>query len=146
MNLHPDPLKQAQEVVFSWKRNKPHHPDIIFNGNMVKNALTKNFWECFSIVNSILMNILKEYLIKLVNLLVLFASSKIFTETSFLEIYKYFVRPHLDYGDIIYDKAFIHSFQKKLESIQYNAVLAITEAIRGISRKKIYPELGVESL
>ena len=47
-----------------------------------------------------------------------------------LQIYKSFVRPHLDYGDIIYDKAFIGYFQKKLESIQYNAALAITGAIR----------------
>ena len=35
-----------------------------------------------------------------------------------LQIYKSLVRPHLDYGDMIYDKAFIGSFQKKLESIQ----------------------------
>ena len=63
-----------------------------------------------------------------------------------LQIYKSFVRPHLDYGDIIYDKAFIGYFQKKLESIQYNAALAITGAIRGTSREKIYSELGLESL
>ena len=60
--------------------------------------------------------------------------------------YKSFVRPHLDYGDIIYDKAFIGPFQKKLESIQYNAALAITGSVRGTSREKIYSELGVESL
>ena len=36
MSFNPDPLKQAQEVIFSRKRNKPHHPDIIFNGNPVK--------------------------------------------------------------------------------------------------------------
>ena len=65
---------------------------------------------------------------------------------SLLQIYKFFVRPHLDYGDIIYDKAFIGYFQKKLESIQYNAALAITGAIRGTSREKIYSELGLESL
>ena len=35
----PDSLRQAQEVTFSWKRNRPNHPDIIFNGNPVK----KNF-------------------------------------------------------------------------------------------------------
>ena len=65
---------------------------------------------------------------------------------SLLEIYKSFVRPHLDYGDIIYDKAFIGYFQKQLETIQYNAALAIAGAIRGISREKIYSELGLESL
>ena len=55
-----------------------------------------------------------------------------------LQIYKFFVRLHLDYGDIIYDKACIGYFQKKLESIQYNAALAITEVIRGTFREKIY--------
>ena len=65
---------------------------------------------------------------------------------SLLQIYKSFVRPHLDYSDIIYDKAFTGCFQKKLEFIQYNAALAITGAIRGTSREKIYSELGLESL
>ena len=50
-----------------------------------------------------------------------------------LTIYKSFLRPHLDYGDVIYDRAFNESFQNKLDSIQYKAVLAITRAIRGSS-------------
>ena len=33
-----------------------------------------------------------------------------------------------------------------MESIQYNACLAITGAIRGTSREKIYQELGLEYL
>ena len=33
-----------------------------------------------------------------------------------------------------------------MESIQYNACLAITGAIRGTSREKAYQELGLESL
>ena len=56
------------------------------------------------------------------------------------------MRPHLDYGDIIYDKAFIGPFQNKPKSTQYNAALAIEGAIRGTSRKKTYSELGLESL
>ena len=43
-------------------------------------------------------------------------------------IYKAFVRPYLDYGDILYDQAYM-SFHHKLESIQYDAYLAITGAI-----------------
>ena len=38
------------------------------------------------------------------------------------------------------------SFQQKLESIQYNACLVITGAIQGISKEKIYPEIGLEPL
>ena len=63
-----------------------------------------------------------------------------------LTIYKSFLRPHLDYGNIIYDRAFNKSFQNKLESVQYDAALAITGAIRGSSREKLYQELGLESL
>ena len=42
-SFNPDPLKQAQEVILSRKKNKSHHPDIIFNRNPVKKALNKNF-------------------------------------------------------------------------------------------------------
>ena len=53
--------------------------------------------------------------------------------TSLLTIYKSFVRPHLDYGDVIYDQPNNSSLSDKIESVQYNAVLAITGAIRGTS-------------
>ena len=61
-------------------------------------------------------------------------------------ICKAFVIPYLGYGDILYDQAYNMSFHHKLESIQYNACLAITGAIRGISKEKRYQELGLESL
>ena len=61
-------------------------------------------------------------------------------------IYKAFVRPYLDYGDVLYDQVFNNSFPARIESIEYNACLAITGAIRGTSREKIYQELGLESL
>ena len=48
-----------------------------------------------------------------------------------------FIRPHLDYGDIIYDQAYNATFHQKLDSIQYKAALAITGAIRGTSKEKI---------
>ena len=63
-----------------------------------------------------------------------------------ITIYKSFVRPHLDYGDVIYDKPNVESFRSKLESVQYNAALAITGCIRGTSRERLYEELGLESL
>ena len=65
---------------------------------------------------------------------------------SLVTIYKSFIRPHLDYGDIIFDQAFNKSFHDNLESIQYNASLAITGARRGTSKEKLYQELGFESL
>ena len=63
-----------------------------------------------------------------------------------LTIRKCFVRPHLDYGDIIYEQAYNLSFHRKLESIQCNAALALTGTISGRSREKLYQGLGLESL
>ena len=65
---------------------------------------------------------------------------------SLLTICKAFLRPLLDYGGIIYDQPHNVSFCEKLESGQYKATLAITGAIQGTSRNKIYEELRAESL
>ena len=35
MSFNPDPNKQAQEVIFSRKRNKPNHPSLNFNNTVV---------------------------------------------------------------------------------------------------------------
>ena len=59
---------------------------------------------------------------------------------------KSFVRPILDYADIIYDKTFNESFKRKIEMVQYRAALVITGAIKGTSRDRLYQELGLESL
>ena len=66
--------------------------------------------------------------------------------SSLITLYKSFARPYLNYGNILYDQAYNMSFNWKLESIQYNACLGITGAIRGTSKKKLYQELGLESL
>ena len=63
-----------------------------------------------------------------------------------LRIYKSFVRPNLDYADIIFDKTNNKSFKSRIESIQYKACVAITGAIQGTSRERLYRELGLESL
>ena len=63
-----------------------------------------------------------------------------------MSIYKSFIRPHLDYADIIYDQPHNQSLSDRIESVQYNAALAITGAIRRTSRERLYQELGLESL
>ena len=63
-----------------------------------------------------------------------------------LTICKTFVRSHLDYADIIYDKPFNDSFKEKLEKVQFSASLIFTGAIKGTSRERLYKALGLESL
>ena len=62
-------------------------------------------------------------------------------KTSCPEDEKSFGRPHNDYGDVIYDQSYNNTFHQKMESVQYNGAIAITGAIRGSSREKLYQEL-----
>ena len=70
---------------------------------------------------------------------------QILPRQSLITIYKSFIQPHLDYGDIVYDRAFNESFHNYLKLIQYNAAIAITEAIRGTSSEKVFQGLGLKS-
>ena len=70
----------------------------------------------------------------------------IFPRTSLLTTYKSFIRPYLDYNDVVNDQPLNDAFSNKLETFQYNAALAITGAIKGTSREKVYQELGLEYL
>ena len=63
-----------------------------------------------------------------------------------LTIYKSFIRPHLDYGDILYDKPNNEIFPNKMEKVQYRTCLAITGGIQGTSRERFCDELGLHSL
>ena len=49
--------------------------------------------------------------------------------SSLRTIYKCFIRPHLDYGDMIYDQPNPSPLANKIESVQYNLALAITDTI-----------------
>ena len=57
-------------------------------------------------------------------------------------ICKSFLRPHLYYGDILYDKL-KKNFQNKLEKVQYKACLSIFGTIKGASRQEMYDKLGL---
>ena len=60
-----------------------------------------------------------KYITNKVNksIVLLFKLQVILPRRSLVTIYKSFIRPHLDYGDIIFDQAFNKSFHDNLESI-----------------------------
>ena len=68
------------------------------------------------------------------------------SRNSLLTIYKTFIRPILDYTDIIYETPLTESFKDKLEIVQCNAALVITGAFKGTLRDRIYREYGLEYL
>ena len=147
MNFNPDPTKQAQEVIFIRKTKKLPHPPLVFNNTNVTQSIYQKHLSIildskFTFENHIYMVTTK--INKTIGLLRKLQNP--LPRTALIKIYKAFVRPYLDYGDILYGQAFNLSFQQKLESIQFRACLAITDVIRGTSREKIYQELGLQSL
>ena len=147
MNFNPDTTKQVQEVIFSRKLKKTVHPPLLFNNASVTRISSQKH------LGIILDNQLKfDDHIKMVfrkiskTIGLLRKLHNLLPRAALITIYKAFIRPHLDYGDILYDQAYNVSFHQKLESIQYNACLAITGTIRGTSKEKLYQEIGLESL
>ena len=57
---------------------------------------------------------------------------------AFLPIYKSFIRPHLEYGDILYDKPNTDNFQKIMEKVLCRVFLAITGGIQQTSTERLY--------
>ena len=64
------------------------------------------------------------------------APKLIFSSKSSRVDHRSIIRPHLDYGDVIYGQPNNQDFINKLKVVQYNAALAITGAIRGRSKTK----------
>ena len=64
----------------------------------------------------------------------------IWTRTPSLTIYKSFIGPHLDYGDVMYDQPSNDAYFNKFETVQYNVALVSTGTIKSTSREKLYQD------
>ena len=144
MSFNPEPLKQAQEVIFTRKLQKKDYPPLYFNDSSVKETCTQKY---LGMLLGFRLDFQEHWksLLKEVNKTValLRKFQNILPRSPLLTIYKWFFRTHLGYGDINYDHVFNNSFHQKIESLQHSA---ITVAIRGTSREKIYQVLGLLSL
>ena len=129
MSLNHDPTKQVQEVVFSRKTTKKIHLKMFFNNIPVNKADSQKHLG-LHLDSKLYFDIHIKAILTKVNrtLSLLRKFHQLLPRPSLITIYKAFIRPHLNYGDVIFDQAFNNSFHQRLESIQCNAVLAITEA------------------
>ena len=149
MQFNPDPNKQANEVIFSriTNSNNLSHPHIKFNNNNISKCPHQKH---LGIVLDSKLNFsahVDQKIKKCNRMIGLIRRLSInLPRNALLIIYKSFVRPHLDYGDILYHKPNNENFQNKLEKVHDRACLAITGAIQGTSRIKLYDELGLHSL
>ena len=147
MLFNHDLTKQAQEVIFSRKTKKLLHPCLSFNDIPLKNSISQKHLGLTLDVKLNFVEHIKNITQKISKTMGLLRRFQpILPRSSLLTIYKIFIRSQLDFADVIYDQPCNSSFHEKLESIQCNACLTITGAIRGTSSEKLYQELGLESL
>ena len=138
-SFDPDIIKELQEAYFLLQTSKAKSLNI----SLVHASQTlRMFLDCKLDFKEHVQNVLNT-VSKTIGLLDKF--KKISSRPPLITIYNSFIKPYLDYGDIIYDQAYNVSLHQQLESIQYNVTLAITGAIRERSREKLYHELGFES-
>ena len=142
MSLNPDPQKQAVELTFSKKKMEIYHAVIFFNDIPVKKVNEHKYLGIildsklsFSAhIKSAISRARKG--IGLLKYL-----SKYLPRHTLNESYKFYVRPHLDYGDVIYlipakvcefsQNIIVPNVMEKLESVQYSAALTVTWTWRG---------------
>lgn len=147
MSFNPDITKQTQEVIFSRKNVKGGHPNLVFNNCNVQKVTSQKHLGIILDEKLSFNEHLKDKLNKAnKGIGVLRKLYHYLPHSALLTIYKSFIRPHLDYGDVIYDQPSNACFCDKIEMIQYNASIAITGAIRGTSKGRLYRELGLEFL
>ena len=146
MQFNPDITKQAIEVIFSHKIKKPVHPPLFLNGIPVAR---QNSTKHLGIILDEKLNFrkhIKEALTKAkTGLGMLKFMSRHVSRDVLDKLYKMHIRPHLDYGDVIYHGQ-LQDVSDLAESIQYQAALVVTGSWQSTSRDKIYKELGWESL
>ena len=132
MSFNPDRNKQTQEVIFSRKIRKGFHPNLCFNYQPIERSVAYKHLELTLDEKLSFTNCINNKINKILKGIgALHKLSTLLPRQSLLTIYKSFIRPHLDYGDVIYDQPLNESLSNRIESIQYKVALAITEAIQG---------------
>ena len=157
MQFNPDPAKQATEMIFSCKKIKQNHPQLLFNGDEVAKVDDQKHLGLILDPKLSFQKHLNEKISKAkANIGIIKHLSKYLPVKTLEQMYKALVRSHLDYCDIIYHEPLkVHqpplgvtltALMKKIEGVQYQAALEITGTWKGSSRTKLYEELGWESL
>ena len=166
MIFNPDPTKPAEKVIFT-NRNLTSYKTVSYSGVEVECV---DYHKHLGLILDSKLNFTKHLDGKIAKanqgVGIIKRLYHYLPRKALLQIYKSFIRPHLDYCDVIYHRPTFDDFYSqyyserskndpvntnfdftnKIESVQYNAALAITGCVRGTSREKLYAELGLTSL
>lgn len=157
MIFNPDATKQAVEMIFSRKRNAAEHSNIYLNSSEIMTFYVHKHLGLVLESKLTFTSHVNEKLLRARKGLGILKSLNRFLSTKTLNhIYETYIRPHLDFCDVIYHISCITNpfdssinlnyLMNAIEKIQYQAALALTGTWKGTSLNKIYDELGWESL
>ena len=114
MGFNPDPTKQAQELNFSRKVQTTNHPPLFFNENIVLQTTLQKRLGMFLDSKLNFSEHLKTIFQKTNKTIGLLRKLQtLLPRAPLIAIYKSFIRPHLDYGDMIFDQTFKMLFLQK---------------------------------
>ena len=106
-------LTQTQEIIFSRKTKKICHPLLHFNNSIVSQSSYQKHLGIFLDTWLTFEEHLKVITTKVNKTIGLLRKlQKTFPRPVLMTMYKAFVRPHLDYGDIIYGEAYNETFHQ----------------------------------
>ena len=141
MIFNPGITKQAVEVIFSVRKHKTDHPELTFNAVPVAREKSTKHLGVYLDERLSFSKHIREALIKakkgisLLKCISKYVSRKVLDMT-----YKLYIRPHLDYGDVIY-----HNQRADLlhlvEQTQYKAGLVVSGCWQGTSEKNYIKSL-----
>ena len=141
---------KSEDILSSTKRKQPFHPPTELGSQAI---VRKNEHKDLGVILDSKLSFqsqVREAEIKarrgigLIKCLSKYASRDVLDQ-----VYKLYVRPHLDYGDVIYyrfDPDMKSTVTKNIEQTQYTTTLAVTGVWKGTSRQRLYEELGWESM
>ena len=106
MQFNTDTKKQANEVIFTRKSNRCTYPPVTFNNNIITTCPHQKHLGV-ALDSKLDFSIHIEQKIRTCNKIVWLITrlSVCLPRKALLTIYKSVVRPHLGYGDILYDKS-----------------------------------------
>ena len=119
MQFNPDPNKQANEVYFTKKTTSYDYLPITFNGNPVQQC---NSQKHLGLIRDKQLNFNEHVDKKIIICNKLIGSIKCLSlllyRKSLLTIYKYFICPHHDYCDILYENPANETLIILIEKVQ----------------------------
>ena len=124
--FNPDIKKQAVEVIFSVKKNKPDHPFLSFsNISVARVTYTKHLG--LTIDEKLLFSKhIKEEISKAMKCTALLKFLSKYVSKDVLNMsYKLYLLPHLDYGEVIYHNQRM-DMMNLVEKVQYEAALVVS--------------------